>query len=243
MTASDARLPSQATNKEFKYQASTPPASWYTGAAAAAERSLFRNNWQLLAEGLAAGVEAPGSYIAAECSGVPVLVARGTDGRLRAFYNVRAPALCPRPACQRSVRRLLLLGVAQAAPHSQPKRRAAAVQVCRHHAAAVAQGTGTAQNFTCPYHGSALAPYPTSATPSAYILCQPSHVRRCMHQPGRTCDSHPSLLSRLLLCVCLSSKLVNRAQVKAVPVYTSWWYSITPLLQPRCCVSCLQASQ
>ena len=35
-------------------------------------------------------MEAPGSYIAAECAGVPVLVARGADGRLRAFYNVRA---------------------------------------------------------------------------------------------------------------------------------------------------------
>ena len=25
--------------------------------------------------------------------------------------------------------------------------------VCRHHAAAVATGSGTADNFTCPYHG------------------------------------------------------------------------------------------
>ena len=32
------------------------------------------------------------------------------------------------------------------------------MQVCRHHAAAVAQGAGTAQNFTCPYHGSAWDP-------------------------------------------------------------------------------------
>lgn len=31
-----------------------------------------------------------------------------------------------------------------------------AVQVCRHHAAAVAEGCGHAAEFTCPYHGCAL---------------------------------------------------------------------------------------
>ena len=65
-------------------------------------------------------MEAPGSYIAAECAGVPVLVARGADGRLRAFYNVRAAWLCPRPACRLSTRRLPLQGATQAAPRCLP---------------------------------------------------------------------------------------------------------------------------
>jgi len=58
-------------------------------------------------------VAAPGQFFTFELAGEPLVVVRGTDGELRAFYNV-----------------------------------------CRHHAAAVADTPcGTVQHLRCPYHG------------------------------------------------------------------------------------------
>lgn len=54
---------------------------------AAHEREwVFARSWQLV--GAAARVRAPGDHVVDEIVGRPLLVVRGTDGGLRAFYNV-----------------------------------------------------------------------------------------------------------------------------------------------------------
>ena len=69
-------------------RASTIPARWYTDPAflEAERRAVFGRNWQTV--GRADSVAGPGSYLACEIAGEPVLVARGKDGVLRAFSNV-----------------------------------------------------------------------------------------------------------------------------------------------------------
>lgn len=69
-------------------RASTIPARWYTDPAflEAERRRVFGRTWQ--AVGRAESVAQPGSYLAGEIAGEPVLVARGKDGGLRAFSNV-----------------------------------------------------------------------------------------------------------------------------------------------------------
>ena len=69
-------------------RASTIPARWYIDPAflEAERRAVFGRTWQ--AVGHASSVAAPGSYLACEIAGEPVLVARGKDGALRAFSNV-----------------------------------------------------------------------------------------------------------------------------------------------------------
>ncbi len=59
-----------------------------------------------------AALPEPGSYIARVSAGVPLLVVRGRDGRVRAFKNA-----------------------------------------CRHRGAQIAEGSGCAKAFVCPYHG------------------------------------------------------------------------------------------
>jgi phenylpropionate dioxygenase-like ring-hydroxylating dioxygenase large terminal subunit len=68
--------------------ARTIPNTWYTSAdVAAAERAaVFGATWQMV--GRAAQVADPGSYLTAHVAGEPVLVVRGDDGVLRAFFNV-----------------------------------------------------------------------------------------------------------------------------------------------------------
>lgn len=58
-----------------------------------------------------AALALPGSYIAREAAGVPLLAVRGTDGKVRAFRNA-----------------------------------------CRHRGMQVAEGSGCAKSFVCPYH-------------------------------------------------------------------------------------------
>jgi phenylpropionate dioxygenase-like ring-hydroxylating dioxygenase large terminal subunit len=70
---------------------------------------LFRQHPLLM--GLASEWATPGSYRTDDYAGVPILVTRGRDGKLRAFLNV-----------------------------------------CRHRGAKVAQGSGEARVFVCPYH-------------------------------------------------------------------------------------------
>ena len=93
--------------------ASTIPSAWYVdGRIADLERErVFGRNW--IAVGRADQVAAPGQFFTVELAGEPLVIVRGTDGELRAFYNV-----------------------------------------CRHHAAAVANiPCGTVQHLRCPYHG------------------------------------------------------------------------------------------
>ena len=73
------------------------------------QQILFRKYPILM--GFASEWSAPGSYRTDDYAGVPILIVRGRDDKLRAFLNV-----------------------------------------CRHRGAKLAQGTGCARLFSCPYH-------------------------------------------------------------------------------------------
>jgi choline monooxygenase len=68
--------------------ASTIPAPWYMDERIAElERErVFGRNW--IAVGRADQVATPGQFFTVELAGEPLVVVRGTDGELRAFYNV-----------------------------------------------------------------------------------------------------------------------------------------------------------
>jgi choline monooxygenase len=69
-------------------QAWTIPASWYTNPEIPERerKTVFSGTWQLA--GRAEQVEEPGHYITGEIAGEPFVVIRGSDGILRAFFNV-----------------------------------------------------------------------------------------------------------------------------------------------------------
>src|SRR5260370_40204205 len=69
-------------------QASTIPAAWYVDPRIAElERlTVFSKTWQLVAR--TDLVKAPGQFVSARVAGEPVVVVRGSDGVLRAFFNV-----------------------------------------------------------------------------------------------------------------------------------------------------------
>src|SRR5262245_14523806 len=69
-------------------EASTIPASWYLNAELAEleRRTAFSTSWQVAAR--AEQVRHPGSYVTSAIAGEPVVVVRGGDGVLRAFFNV-----------------------------------------------------------------------------------------------------------------------------------------------------------
>ena len=69
-------------------EASTIPAPWYTDPRIAElERlNVFSKTWQLVAR--TSQVENPGDFVTNRLAGEPVVVVRGSDGKLRAFYNV-----------------------------------------------------------------------------------------------------------------------------------------------------------
>jgi len=69
-------------------QASTIPAAWYVDPRIAElERlNVFSKTWQLVAR--TDHVKGPGQFIATTVAGEPIVVVRGNDGILRAFYNV-----------------------------------------------------------------------------------------------------------------------------------------------------------
>ena len=69
-------------------EASTIPAPWYTDRRIAEmeRRIVFSRNWQCV--GRSGQVAEPGQYIAVQVAGEPVVVVRGADGTLRAFFNV-----------------------------------------------------------------------------------------------------------------------------------------------------------
>jgi choline monooxygenase len=69
-------------------EARTIPGAWYTDPRVfeLEEREVFGATWQLV--GRADQVAAPGQYVTATVGGEPIVVVRGKDGELRAFYNV-----------------------------------------------------------------------------------------------------------------------------------------------------------
>ena len=87
-------------------QASTIPAAWYVDARIAElERlSVFSKTWQLVAR--TDQVKTPGQFVRATVAGEPIVVVRGNDGILRAFYNVcrhHAAAVVTEPCGQASL--------------------------------------------------------------------------------------------------------------------------------------------
>ena len=82
-------------------QAYTIPAAWYTDARLAEleKHSIFQRTWQMV--GRADQVSQTGEFFTADLVGEPLVVARGADGVLRAFYNVcrhHAAAVATEPA-------------------------------------------------------------------------------------------------------------------------------------------------
>jgi choline monooxygenase len=69
-------------------RAHTIPAAWYTDPRIAAleRRCVWGRSWQLV--GRAAQLAEAGAYVTAEVAGEPIVVVRGADGALRAFFNV-----------------------------------------------------------------------------------------------------------------------------------------------------------
>ncbi len=87
-------------------QASTIPAAWYFDARIAElERlNVFSKKWQLVAR--TQQVKAPGQFVATTVAGEPLVVVRGNDNVLRAFYNVcrhHAAAVVTEPCGQASI--------------------------------------------------------------------------------------------------------------------------------------------
>lgn len=69
-------------------EAYTIPASWYTDARVAAleNENVFARTWQAVAR--TDQLDAAGAYTTASVAGEPIVVVRGNDEKLRAFYNV-----------------------------------------------------------------------------------------------------------------------------------------------------------
>ena len=69
-------------------QASTIPSSWYTNETLyqLELQSVFSNNWQFAAR--LDQLREPGSYVTTDVADEPIVVVRGDDGELRAFFNV-----------------------------------------------------------------------------------------------------------------------------------------------------------
>jgi choline monooxygenase len=79
----------------------TIPAPWYfdTRMAQLERESVFAGNWQVV--GRLDQVKEPGQFFTVDVNGEPLLIARGEDGKLRAFYNVcrhHAAAVVPETA-------------------------------------------------------------------------------------------------------------------------------------------------
>ena len=69
-------------------EAFTIPAPWYVDARIAdlETATVFSKTWQMM--GRVEQVASPGQFITATVAGEPIVAVRGTDGQLRAFYNV-----------------------------------------------------------------------------------------------------------------------------------------------------------
>jgi choline monooxygenase len=87
-------------------RASTIPAAWYVDPRIAElERlSIFSKTWQLVAR--TEQVKSPGQFVSTIVAGEPIVIVRGNDGALRAFYNVcrhHAAAVVTEPCGQASL--------------------------------------------------------------------------------------------------------------------------------------------
>jgi choline monooxygenase len=69
-------------------EASTIPSSWYVDPELAEleRKTIFSHSWQVAAR--VEEVDRPGQYVTCEVAGEPVVVVRGEDRSLRAFFNV-----------------------------------------------------------------------------------------------------------------------------------------------------------
>ena len=69
-------------------EAWTIPAAWYVDPRIEEleRRTVFSSGWQMV--GRADQVRGPGGFLTAQVAGEPVVVVRGSDGTLRAFFNV-----------------------------------------------------------------------------------------------------------------------------------------------------------
>jgi choline monooxygenase len=69
-------------------EASTIPAPWYSDARIAEleSKTVFSKTWQMVAR--VEQVQKPGQFVTANVAGEPIVVVRGSDGVLRAFFNV-----------------------------------------------------------------------------------------------------------------------------------------------------------
>ena len=84
----------------------TIPASWYVDARIAEMERLnvFGTTWQLVAR--TSQLQNPGDFVSGRLTGEPIVVVRGDDGKLRAFYNVcrhHAAAVVTQPCGQSSI--------------------------------------------------------------------------------------------------------------------------------------------
>ena len=87
-------------------EASTIPASWYVDERIAEleRQTVFSRTWQVM--GRVDQVEKPGQFVTATVAGEPLVAVRGSDGVLRAFYNVcrhHAAAVVTEPCGQASI--------------------------------------------------------------------------------------------------------------------------------------------
>jgi len=69
-------------------RASTIPSSWYTDARIfqLEQETVFSDSWQVAAR--LDQLRKPGDYVTAEIAGEPVVIVRGSDDRVRGFFNV-----------------------------------------------------------------------------------------------------------------------------------------------------------
>src|ERR1019366_2224440 len=87
-------------------EASTIPAAWYVDARIAEleRETVFSKTWQVM--GRMDQITKPGQFVTAKVAGEPLVAVRGTDGVLRAFYNVcrhHAAAVVTEPCGQASI--------------------------------------------------------------------------------------------------------------------------------------------
>lgn len=87
-------------------EASTIPAPWYVDERIAdlEAQTVFSKTWQVV--GRVDQVEKPGQFVTSTVAGEPIVVVRGNDGVLRAFYNVcrhHAAAVVTEPCGQASI--------------------------------------------------------------------------------------------------------------------------------------------
>jgi len=106
METSVEQILSNYNDRALLSQASTIPAPWYVDSRIAElERlNVFSKTWQLVAR--TSQLQNPGDFITTRLAGEPIVVVRGADGTLRAFFNVcrhHAAAVVTQPCGQAQI--------------------------------------------------------------------------------------------------------------------------------------------